>query len=549
MTVQKIIEALNIRDYFIIFVLIFATYVFNFYYKYITRPNALPGPLPLPFIGNLHNIAFCGLKTFYDKCRLKYGDICEIMLDGRRSIILSRPDYIEKLMSPVCLKRLPYSQGLVELGIYGHGIIGNDNYNSWKYNKQFFIQALMAPRFMDTAVDSTNKLFKELRGYWQSLANQNTSTNNSDNVSWTLEIDFSSWFHAFTNDIVSIIITGERTYSLASYYNTQSTVKSEHPDALVEDGNKFVKSLIKYVEGFMFFMLVGPFLRHYVPIIRNKANSYLKNRSYMCEKLDLIIKKRRKEIEEMSAGTEMRTDMLTSLIIANTEKDNINVKKVGIETFEPMIDDEIRSNLIDAFIGGTDSTANTFCCITYYLCKHPNVKQKMIKEIDSVFSSSSNKSYLTNNDLLKLKYCEAIIKETSRIIPIANFVSRYMTEEYEVAGYKWTANTLFHLNVVGLHGHPNVWPNPEVFDPDRFYNVDKDNDKRLENKCSLIIFGVGPRICPGRKMAMGELLSFMASFYRYYNVELVNMHEPLKIAAASTNSVKELKVRISPRII
>ncbi|RIB25400.1 cytochrome P450 [Gigaspora rosea] len=210
-----------------------------------------------------------------------------------------------------------------------------------------------------------------------------------------------------------------------------------------------------------------------------------------------------------------------------------------------MIDEEIGINLLDAFGGGTDTTANSICCIVYYICKYPNVKQKMISEIDSTFS---NKSYLTSDDLLKLKYCEAIIKETSRIMPVSNFVTRYMPEECEVAGYKWAAGTLFHLNFVGVHSHPEVWPNPEVFDPDRFYNVDHDDDKQLENKYSLIMFGGGPRICPGRKLAMDEILLLMASIYRYYNVELVDMHKPLKTVAGLVNSVQEMKVRISPRI-
>ncbi|RIB25402.1 cytochrome P450 [Gigaspora rosea] len=542
MAIQKIIEVLSIKDYFLFFILIFATYVFNFYYKYLTRPNPLPGPLPLPFIGNLHNIAY-DLKLFYEECRLKYGDICEVMLDGHRWIILSRPEYIEKIMSSKCLKRFPCSEGLVELGFYGHGIAGNDVEKSWKYNRQFFTQALLVPKFMDNAVKLTNKLFDELSGYWQSLGKQNTSNNNNDN--WTLETDISAWFHAFTNDIISIIATGERTYSIASYYNTQSTIKSEHPDALVEDGNKFVKSIINHLEAIMFFMLVGPFWRHYVPIVGNKANFYLKNRDYINEKLDFMIKKRRKEIEEMSAGTEMRTDMLTSLIIANTEKDTTNIKIVGDETFEPMIDEEIRGNLLDAFGAGTDTTANSICYIVYYLCKYPNVKQKMISEIDSIFS---NKSYLTSDDLSKLKYCEAIIKETSRVMTAGNFITRCMTEESEVAGYKWAANTIFQLNIVGVHSHPEVWSNPEVFDPDRFYYVDNGDDKQLENKYSLIMFGGGPRICPGRKLAMDELLLLMASFYSYYNVELVDMHKPLKIVSALVNNVQEMKVRISPRI-
>ncbi|CAG8790445.1 14794_t:CDS:2, partial [Cetraspora pellucida] len=538
MVIQKIIESFNIKDYLIIFVLILITYIFNFYYKYLTRPNPLPSPLPLPFIGNLHNIAY-DLKLFYDKCGSEYGDICEIMVEGRRYIILSRPEYIEKFMSQKFLAKFPYSQGLDEIGLYGRGILCNDVCKSWKYNRQFFTQALLTPKFMDIAVKSTNKLFKELCEYWESLGKKNSLNDNDNN--WALEADFSKWFHAFTNDIISIIATGERTFSIASYYNMQSNVKSEHSDALVENGDKLVKALIKYVESLAFFMFVGPLLRHYVPVIKNMANSYLKNRDYIHEKFEQIIKKRRKEIEKMPVGTEMKTDMLTSLIIANTEKDIANIKTVDSEALEPMADEEIRNNLIEALAAGTDTTANLFCYITYYICKHPNVKQKMISEIDLVFSQSLNKYYLSSDDLSKLKYCEAIIKETSRMIPVTNFLIRHINEEYEVAGYKWAAGTSFHLNITGVHGHPDVWPNPKVFDPDRFYNSDQ-GDKKAENKYSLITFGGGPRICPGRKLAMCELLLLMALVYRYYNVALVNMHEPLKIVTSTTNNVQDLKI-------
>ncbi|CAG8481462.1 30619_t:CDS:2 [Racocetra persica] len=544
MAIQKIIENLGITDYLIFFFLILLIYIFNFYYKYLIRPNPLPGPLPLPFIGNLHNVAY-DLRLFYDNCRSKYGDICEIMFDGRRCIVISRPEYIEKLMSQTISMRLPYLQGLDEIGLHGHGIGCNEVYKSWKYNRQFFTQALLTPKFMDTAVKSTNKLFEEMNEYWKSLGMQNSLICDNDNIAF--ETDFSEWFHAFSNDIVSLIVTGERTYSIASCYNKQSCVKSEQPDALVEDGDKFVKAIIKHVEGITLFMFVGPFLRHYVPIIKDMANSYLKNRDYIYDKFDYIIKKRRKAIEEMPVGAEMKTDMLTSLIIANTEKDTANVKTVNGEMFEPMVDEEIRSNLIDALLGGTDTTANVFCYITYCLCKHPNVKQRMISEIDSVFSKSPNKNYLSSDDLSKLNYCEAIIKESNRIFPIATFITRYTNEECEVAGYKWAAGTLFHLNASGVHGHPDVWPNPKVFDPDRFYNNDKVN-KKSENKYSLIMFGGGPRICPGRKLGTCELLLLMALVYRYYNVELVNINEQLKVIASATNYVQNLKVRISPRI-
>ncbi|CAG8572099.1 15942_t:CDS:2 [Cetraspora pellucida] len=488
---QGIIKFVTTTDYFHLFIFFTIIYVLNFYYKYFTRPNPLPGPLPLPIIGNYHNLG-SDVRQFYIQCQSKYGGISEAML-GHRYIVLSRPDYVDKVLDrKVFHAKLPYSQGLDEMGMYGHGIVFNDDYESWRSNSKFFTDAFLPQRYMDNVVKSTIKLYEELSGYWQSLGNQNTSNYSNDN--WTLETDLAKWFHRYTNDIISIVITGERTYSIASYYNTQSRIKSEYSDALVEDGDKFVKSIIEYIECITFFSFFGPFIRHYIPMVKDKNESYLKNRDYL-------------------------VDMLTSLINANT-----NAKDSNDEALKSIADEEIRGNILDAFLGGTDT-------------------QKMLSEIDLILPKTSD---ISHNDLQKLKYCEAIIKEAYRMVPVAPFAFRTITEDCEIAGYKWTRGTNFLINYLAIHGHPEFWPDPEVFNPDRFYNKDQ-YDKSLGDKLAFMMFGGGRRICPGRKLAMIELLLSMVLVFKNYNVELVNMKEPLKILTLATTNCQELNVRISPR--
>ncbi|RIB30408.1 cytochrome P450, partial [Gigaspora rosea] len=385
------------------------------------------------------------------------------MINGHRCIAISQSKYMEKFFSHASYSgRLLYSQGIEEIGFYGRGIAFNEDYKGWNYHRQFFTHALLAPRFMDTTINFTNKLYKEMSGYWQSLGKQNTLRNNYDNDNWVLETDFYGWFHGFANDLISIVITGERTYAIDSYYNTQSTIKSEHPDALVEDGYKFVNANVNLIRDIFFFMFVGPFMRHYIPIIRNMSISMLKNRDYLFERFDEIIKNRRKKIEEMPLDKDMNSDMLTLLITANTTKSIAKVKALDGNMLKPMSDEEIRINLFEAIAGGTDTTSNLFCFITYYLCKYPHVKQKMLLEIDSIFPKSSEKFHVSRNDISKLKYCKAIIKETNRIIPVVLFIPRCTVEEYEFAGYKWPTSTHFHLNLIGANNHPKFWPNPEI---------------------------------------------------------------------------------------
>ena len=65
---------------------------------------------------------------------------------------------------------------------------------------------------------------------------------------------------------------------------------------------------------------------------------------------------RRKEIEETPLDEPLRHDMLTSFITANTTRDINRPRKVlDEELLRPMTDEEIRGNMRDAILAGTDT--------------------------------------------------------------------------------------------------------------------------------------------------------------------------------------------------
>ncbi|RIB15981.1 cytochrome P450 [Gigaspora rosea] len=554
MVVYNIISTFNFTDCLVLIACSFLAYVFQFYYKYFTRPNKLPGPLPLPIIecGYL----FTGnTRELLESLHKKYGDICEYYLAGSRRILISRPEYVERILASsskdtTFLTRFPYSEGLEELGTAGKGIIVNHDVKSWKFNRQFFNQVIFTPNFNNEAVKWINILTQELEVYWKSLANLKLSNGNLQSVKneWQLEIDMKKWARRFTTDMIIILATGERSYSMASYYNVHSPEKITLSNALIEDSEKFIQGITDHHFGFTYFIYFNSFLRHYMPFLRSKIRYLLKNRDNLFKTLDLIIKERRKVIEEMPIGAELRPDMLTSLIVTNTERDLNNVKLARDDFSRPMTDAEIRGNLLDALVGGIDETANTFSFLVYYVCQSPQVKQKMIDEIDSVFPPNTS-FHLKYEDLLKLKYCDAIINEIGRIMPVPNEIRRYLENPSEIAGYQWEAGTMIHIYINGIHSNKNHWPNPEIFDPDRFYKESansKMNDK-ARHKYSLVTFGGGLRTCPGRKLARIELLSLMVVVFGKYDVDLVDINAPLNTKSGSITICGELPVKIRPR--
>jgi len=163
-----------------------------------------------------------------------------------------------------------------------------------------------------------------------------------------------------------------------------------------------------------------------------------------------------------------------------------------------------------------------------------------LEEIESIFKDDPNRP-ITLEDLEKLKYCEAIIKETSRIRPTVSMISRYSNKPDEIAGYKWPSDTLFIMYVRGINNNPLYWKDPEKFIPERFCGPQE------IHKNSFSMFGGGLRMCLGRKIAIIELKTLLALLYRKFDVELVDMQAPLNVETSTITVCKELNVKIIPK--
>jgi hypothetical protein len=325
------------------------TYVAYYYYRYFTRVNPLPGPFPLPLIGNIPYILwFKGEPVlFYKYCYEKYGDIYE--LHGvTRSIMLCRAEYLDDFFSKSMheLRFNNHYKGLEELGMVGKGIFMNSNYKSWLFNRHFFNQAILSPDFTNEAIDCTNELFNELESYWDKLFLKEEIIKENKN-----KLDFSKWFNHYENDMIIKLLTGERSYSMAAYFETLSDEKSDHQSAKVEDSAKLFQALHKsYMEQPLFFIM-PPFLRHYVPFFKNMADNALQNMRFINQELNAIIMRRKREIENIPLDEPLPNDMMTSMIINNTSRD-ANYVKVGESANRSLTNAEIRVNLLDGINNG-----------------------------------------------------------------------------------------------------------------------------------------------------------------------------------------------------
>lgn len=115
---------------------------------------------------------------------------------------------------------------------------------------------------------------------------------------------------------------------------------------------------------------------------------------------------------------------------------------------------------------------------------------------------------ISDDDLGKMQYLKAVIKETLRLHPPVPLLGRVAREDVRVMGYEIAGSTLVITNIWGIGRDPSCWEEPEKFHPHRFLNSSLDF-KGLDFK--FIPFGYGRRGCPGIALAIASVELLLAN--------------------------------------
>ncbi|KAK7390174.1 hypothetical protein VNO78_25473 [Psophocarpus tetragonolobus] len=177
--------------------------------------------------------------------------------------------------------------------------------------------------------------------------------------------------------------------------------------------------------------------------------------------------------------------------------------------------DHIKGVIMDILVAGTDTTAAVSVWAMTALMKNPRVMKKVQEEIRHVGRA---KDFLDEDDIQKLTYLKAVMKETLRLhLPAPLLVPRESNEECIIDGYRIPAKTIVYVNVWAIQRDPEIWKNPEEFYPERF--LDSSIDFHGQD-FELIPFGAGRRFCPGVPMAIVTLELVLANLLHSFDWEL-----------------------------
>jgi len=116
---------------------------------------------------------------------------------------------------------------------------------------------------------------------------------------------------------------------------------------------------------------------------------------------------------------------------------------------------------------GHDTTTNLASFMFYHIGLDPNIKAQCVAEVDELFAGKGPDELPTMKDIKAIRYLRMVAKETLRLYPGAPLRGRDLREEVTFNGVKFPP-TAFLLDFLSVHLDPEYWPNPEVFDPERF---------------------------------------------------------------------------------
>ncbi|KAI7815057.1 cytochrome p450 [Rhyzopertha dominica] len=146
---------------------------------------------------------------------------------------------------------------------------------------------------------------------------------------------------------------------------------------------------------------------------------------------------------------------------------------------------------VDTFtFEGHDTTSVSICFTLLLLASHQDIQDRVYQEIDDIFDRSDRPA--TYEELQNMSYLEMCIKESLRMYPSVPLISRLAGADLETFdGYKIPKNTHIHIHIYDLHHDPDIYPEPEKFDPDRFLPEVAQN----RHPFAYLPFSGGPRNC------------------------------------------------------
>ncbi|WP_294534472.1 cytochrome P450 [uncultured Rhodoblastus sp.] len=458
--------------------------------------HELPGPRALPFVGNLHQIDQKSVHLVLERWAARYGSVYTFRLGRDRAVAVSDPRLIDHVLRerPEAFRRSStLDRILVEVGTRG---VFNAEGDVWRPQRKLTVAAL-SQRHLRDVYPHIKTVAERLHRRWRGLASAGA------------DAEIVEELKRFTVDVTMLIVFG----------HDANTVEQDGDDI-----TERLSVLLPTISRRLFAPVpTWRFLR--LPRDRHFDRCIAEVRSWLSQ---LIADARKRAAA--AAGEPERSSFLDAMVKATDENGRA------------YCDDVIASNLFILLLAGEDTTANSLAWAIHLLADHPEWARRIGTEADSLLRDAIAPGDLDAANALPV--ASAVANEAMRLKPVAPVLLMEANVDTSIADIEIPRGT-----VVAILSRPAAltddhFVEAQAFRPQRWLEP----PDGAHDLSAHIPFGSGPRMCPGRALALVEMNTLLALLYKNYEVERQGRSEDVREDFGFVMSPTGLKVRLRPRV-
>lgn len=438
----------------------------------------LPGPHGLPLLGNLLQVDRDRIHRDVERWARGHGPLFRFSFGRQRILGVADHELLNALLRdrPDGFRRTRHMELISrEMGLTP-GLFGS-NGDAWRRQRRM-VMAGLDPNHVREYFPSLLKVTQRLHGRWQRAADAGAA------------IELQPDLMRFTVDAIAGLAFGADINTLES----DADIIQRHLD-------KIFPALFKRM-----FSLV-PVWRWR----RSKADRELEQSvTAVNAAISGFIAQARARLAADAQRRSAPPNLLESMIVAADSADSGLLGAIS--------DTEVAGNVMTMLLAGEDTTANTLAWMIYLMHRHPDVLARARAEVLAV---AGGVEQFNPQRMAGLDYLEACAHETMRLKPVAPFQVVEALRDTTVGDVRVPRGTIIWCAMRVDSISDAHFPDAAAFKPERWLGDDAAASPMSSAKRVSMPFGAGPRVCPGRYLALLEIKMAMAMLLAHFEIDAV----------------------------
>lgn len=465
----------------------------------------LPGPRGLPLLGNVRQLRpMENLHLRLESWALEFGPMYRFRIGRRDIAVITDLELAHQALRdrPEGFRRLRAFEPVV--AEMGFDFLFTSEGERWKRQRRLWMASLNAQQlrpFNEGLAQVTRRLMRR----WQQAADTGSS------------VDVLSELMRYTVDVTMLFAMGVDANTL-------------------EQGDDVIQRHLNHVFPALGRRMIAPFpYWRYVRLAADRAV----DRALVAVRAEVqkLIEIAKQRLADDPQRKQAPSCLLESLLVAR-ERDG-----------EAFTDDDVFANTIGALLAGEDTTANTLCWMVHYLTVEPDVFAGARAEADALLGpwrEGDEADAVPSADRFPayLRHVDGTMNEVMRLRPIAPFLFLSALRDTVLGNLKLPAGTDVVLLLRAAAGSaPGSSPAPAFAIPPE-HAAGPDGPGRA----ATLPFGYGPRMCPGRNLAIAEMRSVILMLARNFELEAVPGTAPVAEKVQFTMMPTNVRARLRRRV-